>query len=154
MSFARQYQLSSVVGIMCLLASATHAQQAPPPDPARLAAAKQVLEASGSLETMLAAMKANLPAQRTASPQIPAEFWTRFEARIVKDAPQLADSIAVVYASMFTLQDLQALVLFYRSPVGRRLRERQPALAMQGAAIGQRWGMRIGAEVGASLERP
>jgi hypothetical protein len=59
-----------------------------------------------------------------ASPQIPAEFGTRFEARISQDAPHLVDSIAL-----------------------------QPSLITESAAIGQRWGMRIGAEIGASLQQ-
>lgn len=43
------------------------------------------------------------------------------------------------------------LEAFYGSPIGRRFREAQPTLVTQSSAIGQRWGMRIGAAVGASL---
>jgi hypothetical protein len=96
-------------------------------------------------------MRANLPAQRAVSPQIPDEFWTRFEARIAQDVPQLMDSIAVLYARTFTQDELEALVAFYRSPIGQRLRDLQPTLVTEGSALGQRWGMRIGAEIGASL---
>ena len=142
----------SVATIVLTLPTAAFSQGTTPPDPARLAAAKELLDASGSVATMLAGMRAALPAQRMASPQIPAEFWTRFEARIVQDAPQLIDSISVLYARTFTLAELQSLVAFYRSPVGRRLRDVQPALMTESATIGQRWGMRIGAEIGASLE--
>lgn len=123
-----------------------------PPDPARITAARTFLDASGTVNTMVAAMRANLPVQRAAMPQVPAEFWTRFEARVIQDAPQLLDSLAVVYASRFSLEDLKALTAFYNSPVGQRLRELQPALVAEGSAIGQRWGARIGAEVGASLQ--
>ena len=128
-------------------------QRAPsaPPNAAALAAAHRVLDASGSVDAMVAAMRANLPAQRAATPQLPDEFWTQFEARIVKDVPQLVDSIAVVYARNFTLQELDALTAFYQGPVGRRLRAVQPTLITESSAIGQRWGMRIGAEIGASL---
>lgn len=117
----------------------------------RLMAAHTFLEESGAVDAMVAAMRANLPAQRAATPQLPEEFWTRFEARMVKDAPQLVDSIAALYARRFTRQELDALVGFYRSPVGRRLRDLQPSLVEESSAMGQRWGMRIGAEIGASL---
>jgi hypothetical protein len=120
-------------------------------DAAGLAAAHRVLDASGSVDAMVAAMRANLPAQRAATPQLPAEFWTQFEARIVQAVPELVDSIAVVYAHGFTLKELDALTAFYQSPVGRRLRALQPTLITESSAIGQRWGMRIGAEIGASL---
>jgi uncharacterized protein len=132
-------------------ARAQKAADASAPDAARVAAAHRVLEASGTVDAMLAAIRANLPAQRAASPQLPAEFWTRFEARVVQDAPQLVDTIAVLYARMFTLQELDALSTFYASPVGLRFRAMQPTLVTESSAIGQRWGMRIGSEIGASL---
>jgi hypothetical protein len=100
---------------------------------------------------MLAGIRANLPAQRAMAPQLPAEFWTRFESRIVQDAPQLLDSIAVLYARTFTHEELENLFAFYRSPVGQRLREVQPVIVTESTAIGQRWGFRIGADIGGSL---
>lgn len=121
------------------------------PDSTRLAAAREVLQASGAVEVMIAGMRAALPAQRAATPQLPDEFWTRFDARIEKDAPQLADSIAVVYARRFTLPELGDMLAFYRSPGGRRLRELQPALVTESSAMGQRWGARIGGEIAAAL---
>ena len=124
------------------------------PAAVRVATAHRVLEAGGSVETMVAAMKAQLPAQRMANPSIPAEFWTRFEARMMEAVPQLIDSIAGLYAAKLTQPELDALLAFYTSPIGRRFRELQPMLVTESTAIGQRWGMRLGAEVGASLQRP
>jgi uncharacterized protein len=148
-------RLTFVVAITCLVTSIADAQKADTTvaSPSRLALAHRVLEASGTIETMVAAMRANLPAQRMASPQIPAEFWTRFEVRITSDVPQLVDSIAVLYAKRFSQDDLQGMLAFYQSPVGRRVRELQPGLVTESSAIGQRWGMRIGAEIGAALQQ-
>ena len=146
-------QLPAATALACglLFAGAAHAQDAKP-DAARVTAARRALEAGGVVDAMLAAIRANIPAQRAATPQLPAEFWTRFETRLVQDAPQLVDSIAVVYARTFTLEELDALTAFYRSPVGQRLRQAQPALVTETSGIGQRWGQRIGAEIGASLQ--
>ena len=137
---------TTAITLLLTLTAAVHGQNP------RITAARRFLDASGGVETIAAAMKANLPAQRSANPQIPAEFWTRFEARLTQDLPQLVDSLAVLYATHFTVQELDGLVAFYQSPVGRRLRELQPTLIAESSAIGQRWGMRIGAEVGASLQ--
>jgi hypothetical protein len=90
--------ISTLVFFLSSTALSGQAPKAGVPDGARLAAARQVLQAGGTAETMLAAMRANLPAQRMANPAVPAEFWTRFEARLVNDLPQLVDSIAVLYA--------------------------------------------------------
>lgn len=146
--------LPSLLAVSLMLGTEARAQKTPDastPDPARLAAARQVLEASGTVDAMLAAIHANLPAQRAASPQMPPEFWSRFEARVIQDAPQLVDSIAVLYARTFSQQELEALAAFYGSPIGLRLRALQPTLVTESSAIGQRWGMRIGSQIGASL---
>jgi uncharacterized protein len=139
-----------VAGVLvgALLASSAARAQ----DVAHLQAAHRFLDASGAVNLMVAAIRANLPAQRAAAPKVPEEFWTRFEARIVQDAPQLVDSIAVIYARSFSVEDLQALVAFYTSPTGQRLKNLQPALVSQSTQVGQRWGARIAADVGASLQ--
>lgn len=139
---------------LLLVAAPLAAQKraAAPPDPARLTLARRVLELNGSVDAMIAAIRASIPAQRQATPQLPAEFWDRFEARVTRDAPQLIDSIAVLYAAQFSQEDLQALVAFYGTPTGQRLRQFQSTLIAESSAIGQRWGARIGAEIGAALE--
>lgn len=124
---------------------------APTPDSLRVAAARRLLESIGAVELMVAGFRANLPAQRAASPQLPAEFWTRFESRMVSDAPQLLDSIAALYARTFNQTELAALSEFYRSPAGQKLRHVQPTLLAESTAMGQRWGARLGAEIAASL---
>ena len=148
-------RLSFLLAITCLGTSIARAQKADTSarSSAQVALAHRVLDAAGTIETMVAAMRANLPAQRMANPQIPAEFWTRFEARITQDVPQLVDSIAVMYAIRFNQDELQGMLAFYQSAVGRRVRELQPSLVTESTAIGQRWGMRIGAEIGAALQQ-
>ena len=134
------YRRHGALFLFMALAIPVRAQAQPgagprPADPARVAAARRVLDASGVADLMISAMKATIPAQRAATPQLPPEFWTRFEARIVQEAPQLVDSIAAVYAGTFTLQELQQLAAFHESPIGRRVREAQPALLTESTAI-------------------
>lgn len=120
-------------------------------DAAKVAAAQNLIKASNAVDAMVAAMRANLPVQRQAMPQVPEEFWTRFETRIVKEAPALGDSMAVLYARMFSLREIQELTAFYASPLGRRFIENQPLLVAEGSAIGQRWGARLGEQIAKEL---
>jgi hypothetical protein len=119
----------------------------------RITAAKNLIKASNAVEGMVAAMRANLPVQRQAMPQIPEEFWTRFEARMVKEAPTLGDSIAVLYARTFSLRELQEVTAFFASPIGRRFVEVQPLLVAESSALGQRWGARLGDQIAKELIR-
>jgi hypothetical protein len=140
--------LSLAFVFTCGFAASGLAQQ---PEPAKMTAAQALLKASGAVDVMLAAMRASLPAQREAMPQVPAEFWTRFDARIVQDAPELSDSIAVVYTRKFSLKELNELTAFFNSSLGKKMRQVQPDLVAESAGIGQRWGARIGAEIAATL---
>lgn len=117
----------------------------------RIEAAKQLLAASGAVDAMIASVRAAIPAQREATPNLPEEFWTRFDSKVVADAPILLDSIAVLYAKTFTLKELNDATAFYKSPLGQRMRAAQPALITESTQIGQRWGSRIGMEIGTSL---
>lgn len=120
-------------------------------DSAKFAVAQEALRQAGTVDVILAGINRGLDVQRTAHPEVPAEFWTRIEQRFGEAAPELADSIAVLYANTFSRDELQAFVAFYQSPAGQHLRQVQPLLMEQSAGIGQRMGMRIGAEVSASM---
>ena len=145
--------LMVVIALIAGPASAQVPGSSAKPDAGRLAAAQRLLRASEAADLMITAMKANIPAQRAAMPQVPTAFWERFEQRIVSDAPELLDSIVVLYATMVTLQEREQLSAVYESPVGRRLRDAQPELVTRSSQIGQRWGARLGAAVAATLER-
>lgn len=122
-----------------------------PANDAGLAAARSLLKASGAVDAMIGTMRANIPAQRQALPQVPAEFWTEFEKQMVKEAPMLADSIAAIYAHKFSPRELQQITAFYDSPIGRKLVSNQVAIITESSAIGQRWGARVGEAVAQGL---
>ncbi len=58
-----------------------------------------------------------------------------------------------IYASHFSQAELEQLVRFYESPLGKRLNEVQPLIVQESMETGQRWGATIGRAVGESLAR-
>jgi hypothetical protein len=144
-------RLIPIVMVAALAAATPNAVRAQAPAQAGVNAARELLHASGAVDAMVAAMRANIPAQREALPQIPAEFWSAFETELVKKAPEMVDSIAVVYAHRFSARELQDITAFYQSPIGRKLVQNQIAIISESSAIGQRWGARVGEEIARSL---
>ncbi|HEV8400381.1 MAG TPA: DUF2059 domain-containing protein [Gemmatimonadales bacterium] len=138
--------------LVLALAAPVRAQKQPV-DPATAETVRRLLELTGAARMALQAMEAMVPAQRQAMPQVPAAFWDAFLAHARRDIPQLVDSLVPVYAAHFTLAQLQELVRFYESPLGRRLAEQQPLIAQESMQVGQRWGALLGAQVGDSLAR-
>lgn len=138
---------------LALAAPPSARAQKQPVDPATAQTVRRLLELTGAARISLQTMEAMVPAQRQAMPQVPAAFWDAFLAHARRDIAQLVDSLVPVYAAHFTQAQLQELVRFYESPLGKRLAEVQPLIAQESMQVGQRWGALIGAQVGDSLGR-
>jgi len=144
--------IALVTFLVLALAAPARAQQ-PPVDPATAQTVRRLLELTGAARLAVQTMEGMLPAQRQAMPQVPAAFWDAFMAHARRDVAQLVDSLVPIYAAHFTLAQLQELVRFYESPLGKRLAEVQPLIAQESMQVGQRWGAQLGALVGDSLAR-
>jgi len=141
------------VALLVLALAAPARAQKQPVDPATAATVRRLLELTGAARLAVQTMEAMVPAQRQAMPQVPAAFWDAFMAHARRDIGQLVDSLVPVYAAHFTLAQLQELVRFYESPLGRRLAEMQPLITQESMQAGQRWGALLGAQIGDSLAR-
>jgi hypothetical protein len=120
-------------------------------DPERLKVARRLVQASGAEDLILKSIELTLPAQRAQNPNIPPEFWDRFAARARADVTMLVDSLAPVYAQRFSKAELDQLVAFYESPVGRHVATEQPSIAQESQQLGLRWGARVGAAIAVDM---
>jgi len=107
--------------------------------------AQRLVQASGAEAMILKTIELTLPGQRAQNPGISPEFWDRFAAKARADVRQLVDSLAPIYARRFSTAELEQLVAFYESPVGRHIVAEQGAIAQESQGIGARWGTRLGA---------
>lgn len=64
----------------------------------------------------------------------------------------LIDMIVPLYVKSLDEQTLEAAIVFYESPAGRKLVEIQPQLTQESMVIGQQWGIRLAEETQAALE--
>ena len=128
-------------------------RKAAPVDAAKTAAIRRLLELTGAARLALQGMETMVPAQRAANPQVPPAFWDAFLAHAHRDLNQLVDSMVPIYAARFSQQELEQLVRFYESPLGKHLTEAQPQILQESMQVGQRWGMQIGKAIGESLAR-
>jgi len=56
---------------------------------------------------------------------------------------ELTAQIVDVWAASFSLDDLNGLIAFYKTPLGQKLIATLPAVTQKGMAAGQAWGQRI-----------
>ncbi len=119
----------------------------PPPSAENVGLARLVLTAMGVERQLGAGVESALPAQRRLQSGIPAVFWDSLLAEMHHRGPEIVDSMAGTYATLFSAAQLRDLLAFYESPTGRRLAEVQPELLATMSAVAQRWGVRMAADV-------
>jgi hypothetical protein len=120
-------------------------------DANRLGLAKRVVQASGAEAIILKSIELTLPAQRAQNPTINPEFWDRFTTKARAEIGVLVDSLAPIYARRFSKAELEQLVAFYESPVGRHIMADQGDIVQESQQLGVRWGTRLGAAIAVEL---
>ncbi len=145
--------LGTCVLAAAVLSAATARAQQETVAPEKAAAIRQLLELTRASELMVTSIETTLSAQKAASPQVPEEFWEAFTARLRSEVDRFVELLIPLYAEHFTLEQVQQLIEFYQTPLGRHLVTVQPQLARESMLAGQQWGAQLGMEVAAELEK-
>lgn len=123
-------------------------------DPARVAAAKELLAATGAakqfdvavplitqqLENAFVNFKPDHAAEiKEVFRLIPEKFSQRKE--------ELLNEVAQAYADKLTADEINEIVKFYKTPIGAKFVQLQPDLLQQTMKLGQAWSRKIGQEI-------
>ena len=143
-----------------ILAALPGMSSAQTPDTTRIAAAKQMMEVAGTAaqfdqvmplmsQQMSQAFKNLAPGSATEIDDVFRQLVPKF----IERKGELLDQIATLYATEMTLDELNAIVAFYKSPVGAKFASVQPKILRDSMALGQRWGQKIGEELADEVRR-
>jgi len=78
-------------------------------------------------------------------PHVPAEVWDELAAML---SPAEARELMVpIYAKHFELDELRALLAFYRSPTGQKMLAKMPAVMEESLEVGNAWGAKKAEEL-------
>ncbi len=105
---------------------------------AKEAKIRELIRLNGAARLGRAAIDQLLPAMKTMLPKVPESFWESFAAEI--KVSELEDLLVPIYARHFTEAELQGLIDFYSSPLGRKVTGEMPAVMQESMAAGQAWG--------------
>ena len=108
-------------------------------------AIRKLLDITGTPKLGLQIAKRIISQMKRAHPNVPEEFWTEFEKEMNKDA--FIEMIIPVYEKHFTLEDIEKLIEFYQTDVGRKYVEKLPKLTSESMQAGRQWGRRLGQKV-------
>jgi len=114
--------------------------------PEKAAAIRTLLEVTNTAEMFLHGFEEAAAAQPT-SAELPEDFWDRFKAKVRTQVPQFLEMLIPVYDAQLSLEDVNGLIEFYRTPLGRRYVAAQPPLTSEMMRVGQRWAMMVVGQV-------
>ena len=123
-------------------------------DPARLAAARDLLEVTGvtrQMDGMVDAMsrgfaKGANAENSEAGKKLSGEFDASMK-KLLGYKDQMISDFAVLYAQTFTAEEMKTVADFYRSGAGAKFIAMTPELMQKGAAIGMKYSEKIAKEM-------
>ena len=157
--------LTCLVALTLALVTPVRAQEAAPApalEPARLEAAKELIEVTGAkkqIELMLDVMKQGLGrgARETGNPTAATKLendFQQFSLIFQGYREKMVEEFAALYAEKFTADELKEITAFYRSGTGAKFIASMPDLMQRGGLIGQRYGAMAVREVDAMRKKP
>ena len=162
MVIRQRFLACMIVLLLAFAPVASHAQtsQSNADRQARIAAALDMMTVAGSekqFDQLMPLLVANMtrafiglaPGAAAEIRQVMGEVVKRFADR----KREMVEKIAELYAAELTLEELQELTRFYKSPVGAKFVAIQPSLGRQTIALGQQWGEKIGREIDQEARR-
>lgn len=110
-------------------------------DKAYEAAMTKMLEVSKSMDAMKQMAPQIIAMMKQQTPNAPQQFWTGLEQSMVDMYSQIVKAMIPVYRKYLTLQDIQGIIKFYESPVGKKLADSNTAIASETMPIAQQIAM-------------
>jgi hypothetical protein len=111
---------------------------------------KKLLGITSSMSTAVVIMKATIESQRqNPSVQLPEEFYTRFIGSIDNGrvGGMLENAIIKIYRQKFNREEIQEVIKFYETPIGKKMAAESASLAdnsrIEGEKIGQYVALKI-----------
>ncbi len=71
---------------------------------------------------------------------IPEANKENFSKEFDLSIPSLLDKMAKIYMEIYTPEDIKAMIVFYESPVGKKMNEKAGELTQKTMQAGQEWG--------------
>jgi len=119
--------------------------------PSKTADIRKVLQMSGQAKAGVQVMEAMFGQFQQSLPQVPEEFWKEFMKEV--SAEGLIDLIIPIYDKHFTHDDIRQLIVFYDSPIGKKLTATLPVITEESMTAGEKWGGELAEKVMERLQK-
>ncbi|WP_313215037.1 DUF2059 domain-containing protein [Soonwooa sp.] len=112
---------------------------------------EKLMEVTGMTKNMELMFNQVLDIYAKDHPAVPASYWTKVKEKV--NYNDLIMKMSVVYIKYYTSQDLDELIKFYQTPVGKKTISTLPQIMQEGMEIGKLWGAENAARILEDLEK-
>jgi hypothetical protein len=127
--------------VLCTLAMATVFSQTSPKEQK----IRDLLEMTGSAKLGVMMSHSLLSTFRNSYKVVPEEYWDSLQSKI--NTQQIIALIIPVYNKYYTETDIDKLIQFYKTPVGKKTISVLPQITQESMHAGQEWGQKIAEEI-------
>ena len=124
------------------------------PSAAAIATAKELIEIKGALNIFEALVPGVIEQTKNlflqTNPTLSKdlnEVAAQLRAELAPRRAELTEQVALLYAQRFTEQELKSTLLFYKSPLGKKLAAEEPGFVDQSLRFAQDWANKLSEEV-------
>lgn len=101
---------------------------------------RHLLEISGAKQQAYQGALGMIAQLKSAAKGIPDAFWDEALDLIRSDLDQFIAALVPIYRNHFSAQEIEGLIKFYESPVGKRFVAEQGAIQQEAVVAGRKWG--------------
>jgi len=112
--------------------------------------ARELLEVSGVIKMGGQITEQLIQYQKKNMPDIPEQFWTEVAGEVRTEG--LNQKIVAVYVNHFTVDEMKAIVAFYKTSAGNKYLEKLPEVTKEAMAAGRRWNRELGVQIAEKLK--
>jgi len=114
---------------------------------------KKMFKVSGSEENYVVVIHQFIDMFKTSFPEVKKEIWDELEFEfLLSSMDELTVMLAPVYIKYLSKNDLEMVIEFYTSDVGKKLAKMTPLITEESMKVGEEWGKKIGEDLIKRLE--
>ncbi|WP_120518226.1 DUF2059 domain-containing protein [Chitinophaga barathri] len=106
---------------------------------------KELMQLTGAANLGIQMMNNMIGEFRTMLPHVDSTFWQDFAKEVKVD--EMVDLVVPIYQKHFTSQDVDGLIAFYKTPLGRKTVAQLPLVTQECYHAGQKYGEQLGKRV-------
>lgn len=111
---------------------------------------QKLLELTGSGKVGAQVAKQMIVTFQKTYPKVDQKIWDELANEI--KAEDLIALMIPIYDKYYTEEDVDQLIAFYNTPIGKKSTEVLPAISQESMAAGQAWGRKIGEKIAQKLK--